>query len=203
MKSKLINLTHNKKKWIIDENKPELYHIPIPTINAYSIEYITAILSGKILELSVDCVKEKCIEIFSRINLNEVEIKLQIYYHGIREFELLFPSVNNQKLRIRLGEFYKESELAFDNGAWLSFVLMSGSIFEGVLYSLINKNETFQKLIDQALSNGLITTYESNIMHKVRNFRNLVHSSRYDEPFVPRADAMDVKRLLEDFITNQ
>ncbi len=44
---------------------------------------------------------------------------LVIHYHGLKDYSLLFPWVNNNDLRKRLGEYYKEAELNFDSGAWL------------------------------------------------------------------------------------
>jgi hypothetical protein len=127
--------------------------------------------------------------------------RLVIHYHGIRDYSGLFPQVSELALRRRLGEFYEEAEMTFDRGAWLSFALMAGSVYEGLLgWRLGETNGTFSNLIQRAAKDALITEHESRILQDARASRNLVHAGRFEEPAVTRLRAMDMRTVLDNLI---
>ena len=127
--------------------------------------------------------------------------RLVIHYHGIRDFRLLFPQVQEPQLQERLGMFYEEAEVAFDNGAWLCFSIMCGAIYEGLLYFHFQiKDMVFSKMIDQALSCDLIDNETATIMHSTRTLRNLVHGGKYVKPYVSRLQAMDMRKVMDKLI---
>ncbi|EKO3807806.1 hypothetical protein NTE05_005074 [Vibrio harveyi] len=125
---------------------------------------------------------------------DELGCRLTIYHHGIRDYSLLFPTVTNLDLRERLGLYYQEAESAFESGSWLSFMLMSGALFEGMLHHKLGGNDQFASLISRI--NDMSET-DIALIQKIKNFRNLVHASRFNEPYVTRADAMDIKIILD------
>jgi hypothetical protein len=131
--------------------------------------------------------------------------ELNIAYHGIRDYSLLFPKIvtTEPDRADRLGEFYKEAEACFEQGAWLSFALMSGAIFEHMLHHKLSKSEkTLSKLITAAKQQNLITAQEENIIEKIRNFRNVIHCNRLADPYITRSKAMDTKSLIDRLILN-
>ncbi|MEO0355155.1 MAG: DUF4145 domain-containing protein [Cyanobacteria bacterium P01_A01_bin.3] len=175
----------------------------VPTLPAYAIEY------SELTQNSLGCSTED----------DEYEIagdqiiwknsggaypgdafRFIIHYHGIRDFSLLFPSVADPSLRERLGEFYREQEINFNDASWLSFILMCGAIFEGVLFSKIGRDDSFKKLIESAHQSNFIDLDTKKIMHSVRGYRNLVHAHKHTESYVLRKDAMDVKTTLDKLI---
>lgn len=124
-----------------------------------------------------------------------------VHYNGIRDHSLLFPWINDESLRKRLGEFYEEAEKGFDNASWLSFSLMCAAIFEGMLFAK-GVSGLFQEQIDKAASAGIIDNRMKNIMHQVRGFRNLVHANNHSKTYVSRASAMDIRSVLDNLIVN-
>jgi hypothetical protein len=99
-------------------------------------------------------------------------------------------------LRERLGSFYEESEASFDSGAWLSFALMCGAVYEGLLYARFKKNISFNKLIVMAKSEAIIDSEIVEIMHTARSLRNLVHAGNYSSVYVSRLQAMDMRKVM-------
>ncbi len=184
----------------IADNK-YVYEVTIPILPAYAVEYFVVQIGALSCFQEKDEViqKDKLI-LMSEYSFKDSCIKVVIYYHGIRDYSLLFPWVSNDDLKKRLGEFYREAELNFDIGAWLSFALMSGAIFEGILYAKLNSNDRFEKLIKDAASSGLIDNQTQTIMNKVRDQRNLVHANRHTTLYVTRADAMDIRTILDKLI---
>jgi len=180
-----------------------IYKFKIPTLPAYAIEHSSLVLSGgntfllnetNLLgdQLIVHTAKNTCLENY--------DCELIIYFHGIRNYSMLFPWVEDDVLRDRLGRFYEESEAAFENAAWLSFILMCGAIFEGMLFAKIAENLSFNQLIIRAKEEEYIDEYTANIMNRVRTDRNLVHANRCAEPFASRMDAMDTRTVLDRLI---
>lgn len=180
------------------ENLTQIYSIKVPTLSAYAVEYMTLNISGRTAILDYSCISNDLLVInaTTESNLDSHELKLFIHYHGVRKYSLLFPRVEQEELRERLGKFYQEAELAFENASWLTFMLMCGAIFEGILYSKIDKNMTFAKLIASAEMQKIINADAVKIMNKVREYRNLVHANNYNKEYVTREDAMDTMRLL-------
>jgi hypothetical protein len=95
---------------------------------------------------------------------------------------------------------YKGIQKDFRNGGWLSYALMCGAIFEGLLFAMLNVNKSFKELIQDALSSGKIDSQTSTIMDKTRDFRNLVHSNRFRQPYITRAEAMDIRTIMDKLI---
>jgi hypothetical protein len=127
--------------------------------------------------------------------------RLVIHYHGVRDFSLLFPQIEDSALQTRLGEFYAEAETAFENSAWLSFSLMAGAIYEGLhSWHLRQSNETFAKLIRLALKKGSLEAEDAEILEEARDARNLVHAGRAKDPMIARQDAMDMRRLVDRLV---
>ena len=127
--------------------------------------------------------------------------RLVIHFHGIRDYGLLFPKMSEPELKARLGAFYQEADATFESGAWLSFALMSAAIYEGLLgWKLHATHDTFAELIKAAHAQGVIDARERDILSKARDLRNIVHASRYREPWVERALAMDMRTTLDGLI---
>ncbi|MDU4324563.1 MAG: hypothetical protein E7I48_04025 [Clostridium celatum] len=129
---------------------------------------------------------------------------LNIFYTGIKDYAFLFPRINNHKNKLaeRLGRYYYESEYAYDNELWLSFVLMCGAIFEGLIYHELNypQDNGLNIMTIQAVKNGIITEEESIIINSARKARNLIHANRFDQKYYSRKDAVDMKNLLDKLI---
>jgi hypothetical protein len=182
----------------------------VPTLPAYSIEYAEMRVSSGIDGVSpTTLILERDFSINGKrvvregvsdsFLANEIPL-LIIHYHGIREFSGLFPAVSNDQAD-RLGRYYSEAESAFESGAWLSFSLMCGAIAEGLLMcSLQKRNWAFEGLIDEAEKSSIITSDEAGILRRVKEFRNLIHMRRCDEPYVERKDAMDMRKVIDDVI---
>ncbi len=130
------------------------------------------------------------------------KVRLVIYYHGIRDYRLLFQGIPNSSLVERLASFYEEAEKDFRSGAWLSYALMCGGIFEGLLFAILNVNKSFKDLTEDALAAGRIDAQTFNIMAKTRNFRNLVHANRHVNAYIARAEAMDIRTTMDKLIKN-
>ena len=99
-----------------------------------------------------------------------------------------------------MGCFYKEAELAFENGAWLSYSLMCGAIYEGLLYGLHVKGKSFLQIIKNAFSKDIIDEETSSIMYTARGLRNLVHGNKNKEPYVTRLQAMDMRTVMDKLL---
>ena len=175
----------------------------IPILPAYAIEHSDFLLNG--LDSNEEDTDYK-IEDSDLILLditelsNDDKLRLVIHYHGIRSYELLFPNINDNDLAVRLGRFYEEAEKSFESGSWLSYCLMCGAIFEGILFSLIGQNKKFADLIIEAANEGLIDSEDKVIMDQVRKFRNLIHASKFRDAYVSRKSGMDTRTVLDKLI---
>lgn len=179
------------------------YKYTVPTLGAYAVEHAQLSIDGGhfyVMDGASISVDEVTIHTNPGAKLHEKTADIIVYFHGIRDYELLFPAVTPPELKTRLGMFYRECEAAFDNGIWLTFMLMCGAIFEGILYSKLGVNETFNTLINNAVAGNVIDDDAAAIMHRVRGYRNLVHANRHTEPYVTRAEAMDTRALLDKTI---
>lgn len=188
-----------------------IYRVPI--LPAYAIEYAILkvhefsdenpkkdLILGKDFAIEGQYVKQENCSSISFLSKN-VHPVLIIHYHGIRDYSFLFPAVQNSERAERLGKYYEEAEKAFDNAAWLSFNLMCGAIFEGLLCDYLDDEKAyFSDMIKTALKKEVITTSESEIFSSINDMRNLVHLGRIKQKFVTRADVMDSRKLLDDMI---
>lgn len=203
MKSTIFYLDCNSPSCIenkISDNEYQ-YEFTIPILPAYAVEYFVIQIGALSYFQSKDeRIQNDKLIVKSEYSFKDFNITVAIHYHGIRDYSLLFPWVGNNDLRKRLGEYYREAELNFDSGAWLSFALMSGAVFEGILHAKLNRNDKFQDLITGAYNSGLIDNQTQTIMNMVRDQRNLVHANKYATPYVTRTDAMDIRKILDKLI---
>jgi len=178
-----------------------VYEFTIPILPAFAIEYFTLQFgASSCFPDKQDSIQNDKLTIFLGYSLDEVDSKLVIHYHGIRDYALLFPFITDSSLKERLGDFYREAEITFENASWLSFILMCGAIFEGILFAKLEQNKSFHELIITASQQGLIDAYTKSIMNTVRGYRNLVHAKKYTDPYVSRMDSMDVRITLDKLI---
>ncbi|MGM1535048.1 DUF4145 domain-containing protein [Bacillus cereus group sp. BceL215] len=187
---------------------PYLWHFKIPILPAFSVEYFSVQVRGYTsLSTNEKSIADDIvtIESASPMTLDNIEgVSVVVHYQGIRDYKLLFPWVSQVDLQRDLGLFYEEAEKNFDSGAWLSFALMCGAIFEGMLYAKLDypSNNRFNNMIITASDeeHGILTTSQKEIMDKVRVLRNRIHCNKYHLPYVSRTDAMDIKSLLDRLI---
>ncbi|MFC8689279.1 DUF4145 domain-containing protein [Brevibacillus porteri] len=183
---------------------PYIWKISNSLFLAYSIEYFSLQHGGQNVQISADQSVGHELIILSEYELiDDVPTSVVLHYHGVRDYSLLFPWVANVNLRERLGLFYEEAEKNFDQGAWLSFALMCGAVFEGMLFAKLNpasSRNNFSNMITDATANRLLNGHQQNIMNTVRNFRNLVHGNLYTNPYITRKDAMDIRTTLDKLI---
>lgn len=180
----------------------------IDTLPAYAIEYSILVINGVNYHDGFSIVSNTVHwEGLFRIEPGGVggthdTVILNIYYHGIRDYGLLFPKINDTDSRSadRLGRYYEEAERCFDGHAWLSFAVMCGAIFEGILYAKYRTRENFSHLIEKAEREGDIDSNTAAIMHRARKFRNQVHAPRDTEAYIERKDAMDMRTTLDKLL---
>jgi hypothetical protein len=104
--------------------------------------------------------------------------------------ELSFEFVGDQELRAALARDAKELSFASDAGAYKSTVVLAGSIIETVLLDhLVSTDHNkrtgddptkfeFRKLIETCHSEGVISDRTKQLLHAVRDYRNLIHPGR-------------------------
>ncbi len=203
MNTTLFDLDYNSVAHETRDGK-SLVVFKVPTLPAYAIEHsdfsINGLGSNKEGDeyvITGDEVLREAADVAATDSL-----RLLIYYHGIRDYRLLFPSIADLALVERLAKFYEEAEKNFDNGSWLSYVLMCGAIYEGLLFAKLNVNKNFAALISDAQASDLIDIdiETVNVIDRARNFRNLVHANRYHEVYVSRADATDMRTTIDKLI---
>ncbi len=181
----------------------------VPTLRAYAVEYSEFKFKGGLQEHK-ELVEGSDFELvedgvlwhgfFEPTYVLEDRYRLIIHYHGIRDYQALFPGVENLRLRERLGAFYKEAEASLENEMWLSYALMCGALYEGLLYGHLGKDGQFSTLIKSAEERRLIDPKTVDVMNEARNMRNLVHASRWEQPYVSRAQAMDMRAIMDRLI---
>ncbi len=148
------------------------------------------------------------------------DITLCIDYHGIRDYKLLFPDVKDNNLKDKLALYYEEAEKTFENNCWLSYTLMCGAIFEGLLRNKYNRidnikiiqssqkyvnskyrnykktNADFFDYIHYALDMNDISLGISKIFDKTRIARNNIHPNKNSD-MVDRLLAMDIRTTMD------
>ena len=78
---------------------------------------------------------------------------------------------------------------------------MSGAIYEGMLFDYGGcKEDKFAELISMGKEKGILDEFSSGIMDRTRELRNLVHPGRAGERFVTRADATDMRTVMDRLI---
>lgn len=208
MKSILFEVTpEDIESSVLDDGEyPYLWKLYIPILSAFSVEYFT-IQYGELVTFSTknDVVNGNFITVESGIDSNDwnKNLTVVITYNGIRDFSLLFPWIDIEDLRIRLGEFYEEADKSFETGAWLSFALMCGAVFEGMLFAKLSSStqETnYFNLLEMGRQSHLIKEDQYTNMNKVRELRNLVHANKYNRAYIMRKDAMDIRKTLSELL---
>lgn len=124
---------------------------------------------------------------------------LTIYYNGIKDHKLLFPHVEDNSLRARLGQFAEEASKAFENQSWISCCLMVGGVLEGLLYNEFG-DYRFKDLIRKANKRGFITSEEGLLIDDVRLARNRIHASQHNEAIINRQAALELSTAYDRLI---
>jgi len=190
---------------LVYRNNPFLWHLRIPILPAFSVEYFSVeyrgdlVFSGTRDNLNTDII---IVETDISVLHDFEQISVVVHYNGIRDYSLLFPLVEKDGLKRDLGLFYEEAEKNFAQGAWLSFTLMCGAVFEGMLYDKLGypSKNNFNNMINVAADTNIINEHQKNIINKARELRNRVHCNKFDLDYVSRTDAMDMKSLLDRLI---
>jgi hypothetical protein len=187
--------------------------VSVPTLSAYAVEYgeftppPNVDTGHRVLHFPSDfTIAGDSLVFSSPLSLlfgGLAPCHLVIHYHGIRDYRLLFPEVEDPGLRGRLALFYEEAEMTFNAGAWLSFALMAGAVYEGLLLWKVGEraeSDRISDLIKQAAAENVITEHERRILCVAKENRHLVHAGRYHEPWVGRAGAMDMRAVMDRLI---
>jgi len=181
----------------------------VPTLQAYAIEFSQFLAPNQLHGGQKEFVEGKDYFLeddrliwknFEEPLFEDSVYRLIVHYHGIRDYRLLFPHIEEPELRERLGKFYEEAEVAFENGAWLCYSLMCGAVYEGLLHAYFGKKASFFKMIKEVLTLGVIDEKAEGIMHQTRNLRNLVHGNNFTKPYVTRLQAMDMRAVMDKLI---
>ncbi|QSB09304.1 hypothetical protein [Lysinibacillus fusiformis] len=189
----------------IDETTQlNLWKIHIPILSAYSIEYITEHWDPLSGVLANECVNGNIIEYQTDFQKAEVaDLFMIIHYHGIKDYEALFPWIINDNLRKRIATFYEELESNFENGVWLSALLLSGAVLEGILAAKLGKmDKTLNDLITLAKERRLVNESDATLLTEIRKYRNIVHANKYRDEYVTKQKAMDVRSIIDRIIKN-
>ena len=177
----------------------------IKTISAYAIDSASLFTDGAVNNFGAEdfFFHEGDIVINIRINdfyRDHINFFLQIHYYGIRDYSLLFPDVvaTDPVRAKRMGMLYEEAEKCFQNAAWLSFAIMSGAVFEHILYFKLNGAENnLSSLINKAEGLGIISSSDAELMRTVKNLRNAIHCNKLELDYISKITAMDIKKLID------
>lgn len=211
MEIKLFNLSGGKLVNKTNSGIVSSQEFQIDTLPAYAIDHAVLIVNG--LHFVVDGNGLSIIGglvIYDPQRGYEIaaddDVRLQIFYVGIRGYDLFFPriAITDHNRAERLGVYYQEAEACFKQGAWLSFSLMAGAIFEHMLYHKLGgasqPAKTLKDVNDEARNKGLISTNDHSVIDTIRNHRNVIHCNRLSDPYISRAEAMDARTLLDRLI---
>ena len=183
----------------------------IPTLPAYAVDFANLIINGisNAIDQNTIAIRDK--NLVWKISPESYEIDssdkcyLEVHYHGIRDYSLLFPHVQTIEpdRAAHLGLYYSEMEASFDNAAWLSFMLMAGAIFEHLLFFATGgAKQTLFDLNNESLIRGIISQSDFYVIDKSREYRNVIHANKINKYYVQRKDAMDARSLIERLILN-
>ena len=196
-------------------------NIKIPSLSSYAIEFSRLEVQNGITQFEgIDYViKNNDILSLSDDFTSQDKLHLVINYYGIKDYSNLFPFIVDTKLRERIGCFYSEAEKTFASESWLSFTLMCGAIFEGILFSSYhdkdllyknNKNHTcfksdkkqvqFYELTKKAFENEIIDKETKETINFVRTNRNLIHGDNFIDDYITREKAYEIKSTLDKTI---
>lgn len=190
---------------------PELVQTrTVSVLPAYAIDHAFFIINGILYPIDGRNIEINGKDIIRRIGENDFfldnqdTLQIQIYYHGIRDYRLIFPSIQavDPSRAERLASIYEEAEACFNAGAWLAFALMSGGIFDNVLYHKLGSpsDSRLVSMVNEAMTRGLISNNEGKIINSIRQFRNAIHGNNLASPYISRANAMDIYSVSEKLI---
>ncbi|TXR94743.1 DUF4145 domain-containing protein [Bacillus sp. SH7-1] len=191
---------------------PYYWHINIPLLPAFSVTHFSIQVDAQVTfstrndRIQGDYLiveSESSSRVLNSILRENENVIVVLYYHGIREYSLLFPWITDIALRDRIGLFYEEADKSFETESWLSLALMCGGVFEGMLYGLLQpstNNHTFSKMLNLAKESGILTNNQFAIMDRIRELRNLVHGNKYNSSYISRREAMDIRATLDQII---
>lgn len=188
------------------ESKPTVFEVPM--LPAYSIEYATLTLppgldsgaSPDLLDGDGFNINGKQVMVTTNYNRTffSGSPRLVVHYNAIRDYALLFPSVKKEKAD-GLGEYYREAEANYASGAWLSFCLMAGSIYEGLLQVFLeDEGSHFVTLIENA-KDKVIDEETAKHMNEIREMRNLTHLNNHKKP-LDRILVVDIRKELDRIV---
>lgn len=180
----------------------------LPILKAFSIEYfifhewaLNFTFSNNHSNTELTCIKNwDILEIETVLSeFNDWVFALTIFYHWIRDYSELFYWVTIFELKNRLWKYYEEAEKNFNSWVHLSFLLMCWAIFEWILHAKWFL-WWFNDKINTAYSSWLINENTKDIMHKVRELRNIIHWNNYNKPYPTITDFMDTRKELDNLI---
>lgn len=85
-----------------------------------------------------------------------------------------FDFLKNKELQRILQRDLKSAGSCLDNGLWKPSIILYGSIIEAILIETTNA-KTFEKALDLALRDKIISEKDYHKIHIVRDLRNFVH----------------------------
>jgi hypothetical protein len=123
----------------------------VPTLPAYAIEYAELRVNRSTDGVGkADLLLDRDFEIKGDIVIwptynpplggGVASERLIVHFHGIRDYGCLFPQMGCEAMTRRVGEYYREAEICFEQSAWFSFAVMCGAVFEGLLFDRYPKN---------------------------------------------------------------
>ncbi len=183
------------------------YRIPILpayAIASYTIQGIKTSVDGDVTSVDSD-INEDIVTVHGVDQITHMlsppESTLIINYLGIRDYQAFFPCFEDLSLKARAAEFMEEADKTFDEGVWLSFVLMAGGVLESFLVDLTgDKRSTFGGLITKVKDKEYFSELEMEALHEASSARNIVHAGKYNKPYVSRDKAMTVRLALEQLL---
>jgi len=184
----------------------------IPTLPAYAISHYTVNIekiSDELFSQYHDSYEGEYVHISGLTELDEhrqayAKPTFQINYLGILDYKKLFPHFRSDSLRERAGQFMEEADKAFDNSAWMSFLMMAGAVVECVLFDLLKKSTaskaTFGQLTKDVKNISVLDENDVKTIFGMVEARNLIHAGRYETPFVGRKLAIKTRLTLDNLL---
>jgi len=190
-----------------DKDRVARFHMPL--LPAFAIEYAELRVPGFIdtpeehllLGKGFDINGDEVLTPHYKDTFFNTPPQMIIHYHAIRDYQLLFPGLHNQDYKPKLALMYEEAEKNFESGAWLSFVLMCGSVIEGLLFDSVGKNGLgLCELTKRAYKRSYIDSHQKEVIDHLKDMRNFIHTDDEKTHYVKRAEAIDSHKVLNDLI---
>ena len=125
--------------------------------------------------------------------------RLIVHYAGIRDYALLFPSIEDSQRRTRLGQYAEEVEKSLESGAWMSLIVMAGAVIEGILGTYTDRYR-FDGMIKEARNRNIITAKEESLCTSIKNARNQIHAGELNVTNAGRSLGMDTYLMYDTLI---